>query len=228
LGQGSIPARNFVWQHAIDEGHQRHWILDDNIRRFYRLHENKKYTVTTTATFEALEDFVDRYENVPMAGMNYELLILAKNKVRPITWNTRVYSCILLDNKNPLWWRGRYNEDTDLSLRYLKAGNCTALFNAFLCQKIATMTCKGGNTDELYKQDAEFDGRLEMARHLQRQHPDVCKVSRKWGRWQHHVDYRPFKDNPLVRKRDVQIPEGVDNRGMRLVDKTLDKGQGQD
>jgi hypothetical protein len=149
LGQGSIPARNFVWQHAIDEGHQRHWILDDNIRRFYRLHENKKYTVTTTATFEALEDFVDRYENVPMAGMNYELLILAKNKVRPITWNTRVYSCILLDNKNPLWWRGRYNEDTDLSLRYLKAGNCTALFNAFLCQKIATMTCKGGNTDEL-------------------------------------------------------------------------------
>jgi hypothetical protein len=79
-----------------------------------------------------------------------------------------------------------------------------------------------------YKQDAEFDGRLEMARHLQRQHPDVCKVSRKWGRWQHHVDYRPFKDNPLVRKRDVQIPEGVDNRGMRLVDKTLDKGQGQD
>jgi hypothetical protein len=227
LGQGSIPARNFVWQHSIDEGHQRHWILDDNIRRFYRLHENKKYAVTTTATFEALEDFVDRYENVPMAGMNYELLIMAKNKVKPITWNTRIYSCILLSNHNPLWWRGRYNEDTDLSLRYLKDKQCTALFNAFLCEKIATMTLKGGNTDELYKQDAQFDGRLEMARHLQQQHPDVCRVSRKWGRWQHHVDYRPFKDNVLVRKRDIQIPAGSDNRGMKLVNKHLDINQEQ-
>lgn len=31
LGQGSIPARNWVWEHAIGEGHERHWILDDNI-----------------------------------------------------------------------------------------------------------------------------------------------------------------------------------------------------
>src|SRR5581483_7814808 len=29
LGQGSIPARNWVWKHSICEGHQRHWILDD-------------------------------------------------------------------------------------------------------------------------------------------------------------------------------------------------------
>ena len=28
LGQGSIPARNWVWEHSIQEGHQRHWILD--------------------------------------------------------------------------------------------------------------------------------------------------------------------------------------------------------
>src|SRR5688572_33095704 len=51
-------------------------------------------------------------------------------------------------------------------------------------------TVKGGNTDELYRQDATFDGRLAMARSLQLQHPDVTKVVRKWGRWQHHVDYR--------------------------------------
>ena len=24
---GSIPARNFVWEHSIKEGHKRHWIL---------------------------------------------------------------------------------------------------------------------------------------------------------------------------------------------------------
>ena len=37
LGQGSIPARNWVWDHATEEGHRRHWILDDNIRWFDEL-----------------------------------------------------------------------------------------------------------------------------------------------------------------------------------------------
>ena len=32
--QGGIPARNFVWEHSINEGHERHWILDDNIEQF--------------------------------------------------------------------------------------------------------------------------------------------------------------------------------------------------
>ncbi len=56
---------------------------------------------------------------------------------------------------------------------------------------------KGGNTDELYKQTPEFDGRWEMAKSLVMQHPDVTKITRKWGRWQHQVDYRPFKGNKL-------------------------------
>lgn len=57
---------------------------------------------------------------------------------------------------------------------------------------------KGGNTDELYKQTGGFDGRLAMAQSLQRQHTDVTKVVRKWDRWQHQVDYRPFKGNKLI------------------------------
>ena len=36
------------------------------------------------------------------------------------------------------------------------------------------------------------------------------------GRWQHHVDYRPFKGNKLIRKSGVVIPEGVNNYGMVL------------
>jgi hypothetical protein len=216
LGQGSIPARNWVWQHSIDEGHRRHWILDDNIRRFYRLHQNKKYAFTDPVVFRVIEEFVDRYVNLPMAGMNYELLAPAKNKANPITWNTRIYSCILLSNRAPLWWRGRYNEDTDLSLRYLKGGACTALFNAFLCDKVATLSMKGGNTDELYRQASDFDGRLEMARSLQHQHPDVVKITRKWNRWQHHVDYRPFRGNKLIRRPGLVIPDGVNEYGMRL------------
>ncbi|MCP6324563.1 hypothetical protein NL453_29480, partial [Klebsiella pneumoniae] len=56
---GSIPARNFVWEHSISEGHKRHWILDDNIRDFYRSHKNTRLIVRSTAPFRVCEDFTD-------------------------------------------------------------------------------------------------------------------------------------------------------------------------
>jgi hypothetical protein len=207
-----------VWEHSISEAHARHWILDDNIRLFYRFNNNLKVPVGDGAIFRAAEDYTDRFANVPMSGMNYDYFAKRKfgSRVPPFYLNTRVYSCILLSNQIPHRWRGRYNEDTDLSLRILKDGYCTILYNAFLAAKITTMTMKGGNTDELYKQDAAFDGRLEMARSLQRQHPDVTKVVWKWGRWQHQVDYRPFAANRLILRKDAVITPGVDDYGMVL------------
>jgi hypothetical protein len=216
LGQGSIPARNWVWDHAKSEGHKRHWILDDNIEGFYRYNGNAKRLVLTGAMFKAAEDFTDRYVNVPLSGFQYESLIPRRSKRPPFTLNTRVYSCILIDNACPHRWRGRYNEDTDLSLRVLKDGDCTILFNAFLANKAVTMRYRGGNTEQLYVLTDGRDGRLEMARSLQRQHPDVVKIVRKWGRWQHQVDYRPFRGNKLIRRPGIEVPEGVDNYGMRL------------
>lgn len=78
------------------------------------------------------------------------------------------------------------------------------------------MTCKGGNTEALYKLDGKEDGRLLMAQSLADQHPDVCKITRKWGRWQHQVDYRSFKKNKLRLKDGVSVKDVVDNYGMVL------------
>jgi hypothetical protein len=219
LGQGSIPARNWVWEHSITEGHERHWIMDDNIKHFQRENHAIRIYVKDGTMFKAMEDFVDRYENIALAGPDYVFMgdrsLEASNK-KPFLQNTRIYSCILILNRLQYRWRGRYNEDTDLSLRVLKDGWCTIQFRAFLQGKSATMTCKGGNTDELYRQDDKFDGRLEMAKSLQRQHPDVTKITRKWGRWQHQVDYRGFKKNKLIRKENVIIQSGINNYGMVL------------
>lgn len=217
LGQGSIPARNWVWEHAISTGAERHWILDDNIAWFARLHQNKKIRVDNGVCFKVVEDFINRYVNIAMAGLQYEMFVPAIKKWPVYLLNTRIYSCILLRNDLPYRWRGRYNEDTDLSLRILKDGWCTFLLQAFVAKKMATMTQKGGNTEELYKLNGQADGRLLMAQSLQQQHPDVVTITRKWGRWQHQVDYRPFKKNKLIRKPGVEIPQGVNNYGMRLV-----------
>jgi len=226
LGQGSIPARNWVWEHSISKGAERHWILDDNIRAFRRLHNNKRIKILTPTFFRVMEDFIDRYENVALAGPDYTFMG-RKQPMRkwnkPFILNTRIYSCILIKNDLPYRWRGRYNEDTDLSLRALKDGWCTILFYIFTQDKTQTMTMKGGNTDELYKRDEKFDGRLEMARSLQRQHPDVTKISWKWGRWQHQVDYRPFKHNKLKKRKGVKILKGVNDYGMTFAKKAGSK-----
>ena len=212
LGQGSIPARNWVWEHAKSTGAKRHWILDDNLSRFHRLNNNRHRPVDSQATFIAAEDFVDRYENIALAGFNYISLTKQSDRLPAFYLNTRIYSCILIKNDLPYRWRGKYNEDTDLSLRALKDGYCTILFNAFCVDKKATMTMTGGNMDELYKDD----GRLKMAESLVEQHPDVASISWKFNRWQHHVNYKPFKKNKLIRKEGISIPEGINNYGMIL------------
>lgn len=217
LGQGSIPARNWVWDYATKEGYTRHWIVDDNIDGFFRFNKNLKVPVGDGTIFRAMEDFTDRYENVPMSGPNYFMFVPRKSgDIKPFTSNTRVYSCILLSNKVPHRWRGRYNEDTDLSIRFLKDGYSTILFNAFLAMKSTTLTMKGGNTDELYKKNDSFDGRLEMARSLLEQHPDIVKITRKWDRWQHHVDYSSFKNNKLILKTDLNLSSEINNYNMIL------------
>ena len=55
-----------------------------------------------------------------------------------------------------------------------------------------------------------------MAESLREQHPDIVKVTRKWGRWQHHVDYSGFERNQLKLKKGVVIPKGFNNYGMVL------------
>lgn len=223
LNQGSIPARNWVWEYSIQNGEKKHWILDDNIDGFVRLNRNSKILVASGTIFRAAEDFVNRYENVALAGFNYRFLSKQRQELTPFILNTRIYSCILIKNDIPHRWRGIYNEDTDLSLRVMKDGYCTILFQCFLCNKSATMTIKGGNTEALYQED----GRLKMAQSLKEQHPDVTEITWKFGRWQHQVDYSVFKKNQLIKKSDLIIEDGINNYGMVLttVDEIGESGE---
>ncbi|HGY4714793.1 hypothetical protein ORL88_12275 [Klebsiella oxytoca] len=209
---GPGAARNFVWDHSIAGGYPWHWVMDDNIRAFYRLHKNKRLRVGDGTIFRCMEDFVLRYENVAMAGPNYYMFAPDRQKCPPFITNTRIYSCNLIRNDSPFRWRGRYNEDTDLSLRMLKAGWCTIQFNAFLQNKVATQKIKGGNTAEFYAQEGTYNkSRMQVE-----MHPDVSRMVFKFGRVHHHVDYSRFKSLRLRLRSDIQITDGADNYGMVL------------
>lgn len=213
LGQGGIPARNFVMEHSIAEGHKRHWILDDNIRAFRRYNNDKKYLVTSGTIFKCAEDFVERYENVGLAGFQYSSFMAYNRQKKPFTLNCRIYSCLLVNNAIGMKWEGLYNEDSDLSIRCLKAGWATILFNAFLQDKTATMTMKGGNTDLLYNTG---DNRKEFAESLKRKHPDCVDVIWRFGRWHHLIQYNKINRQPLIRKEGIEIANGINNYGMIL------------
>lgn len=215
LGQGSIPVRNFVWEHSIKNGHSKHWVLDDNIEGFHRLNRNNKPKLQSSVFFKVMEDFTDRYDNVAISGPNYYSFCKTTDKIPAYYLNTRVYSCILIDNKLDIRWRGKYNEDTDLCIRVLKMGLCTILFNAFLIGKVTTQRMKGGNTDDVY---ADTNNRLEFAESLQKQHPDVVKVTWKFNRWHHQVNYKPFKINKLIRKKGLVLNNTINEYGMKLVE----------
>jgi len=212
LGQGSIPARNWIWEHAIQSGSRRHWILDDNIGSFRRMNRNAQIKVSSGTIFKIAEEFVDRYDNIALSGFQYDFFLPSKYWFPPLLFNTRIYSCILVNNELPHRWRGRYNEDTDLSLRVLKDGWCTVLFNAFIQEKKESMAMAGENTDELYA----GDGRKLMAESLRDQHPDVVTVTKKYGRWQHSVNYRSFRKKNKLRLIGER-PTGVNEYGMVVV-----------
>ena len=201
LGQGSIPARNWIWDHASASGVSRHWIIDDNVNGFARLNFNRRIPVRSSAIFRCVEDFTDRFTNVAFSGLNYRNFAPDRSPtIAPFRLNTRIYSITLINNALPYRWRGRYNEDTDICLRALKDGWCTILFNAFLGNKLGTMRLRGGNTDNVYNTG---DSRLAFAESLQQQHPDVVDVVWKFDRWHHSVNYDMFKRNKLQYKSDV-------------------------
>ena len=211
-GDGPGRARNWCWDHSISIGAKKHWVLDDNISDFYRLHKNQRIRVESGAIFRAAEDFVDRFENVPISGFQYRFFIAPNSKYPPFVTNTRIYSCLLIENTCKHRWRGRYNEDTDICLRVLKDGDCTIQFNAFLQGKAATQTVKGGNTEEFYHKEGTQDktqwrdgtlnpeGTINKSKMLADMHPDVAKVVWRYGRWHHYVDYNIFKNNVYVIK----------------------------
>lgn len=210
---GPGPARNFAWDHSMQNGYDWHWVLDDNIEHFHRFNNNLKIICTNGTPFYICEDFVLRYSNIGQSGLNYSIFCPAREGRPPYKLNTRIYSCLLIRNDTGYRWRGRYNEDTDLSLRMMKDGWCTVQFNAFLQAKRATQTVKGGNSVEFYDEE----GTLNKSKMLEEMHPDVAKVAWKFGRWHHDVNYKPFADMKLRKKPNLFISPDINNYGLKRI-----------
>jgi len=213
--RGLVFARNWIWDYAEEMGVARHWQIDDNIRGFVRRVRRRRIPISSSIAIRVLEDFVDRYENVALAGFNYTMFIPNNAKVPPFFVNRHVYSTMLIETWRDMRFRGPANEDVDLGLQVIARGLCTVAFNIFTAKKVATMTIGGGQTDKAYG----GDGRLFMARVLERSWPGVVWTGRRYHRPQHYVAdaWKKF-DTPLKLREGVDLKkmERVDEYGMEL------------
>ena len=210
-----LGARNWIRDHAEAEGHARHWQLDDNIRNWARSVRGHRVPCNSSVALRVCEEFTDRYTNIGVSGLNYRGFVSPSTRT-PFYVNCHVYSISLINHAMPCRWRLVYNDDTDLCLQALAAGWCTVALNVFMADKVPTMIVSGGNTDQLYR----GDGRLRMARSLERQWPHVVSVDRRWDRPQHVVRgaWRGF-DTKLIRRDDLDwsaFPE-TDELGVEIV-----------
>ena len=226
LNQGGIPSRQFVLSHSKANGDYRHWILDDNMDGFYYNYYNVCVPIDGEDAFRIVEEYTDRYTNIYLSGHNYKCFSIGSHTEKGcITTNTRVYSCILIrnditdlkDKDGNLNWRNKYNEDTDLSLRVLKLGFPTFICNVINVDKKQSLSCKGGNTDTIYKGDFG----VEKSKALLLLHPDVVKLTENKfnsnGKVLHHdVDYPKHFGNIKFIKKEI-TPVYISQ--IKLVDK---------
>jgi len=202
LGVGSYPARNYCWEHSIKQGYERHWLFDDNIRKIQRLNKGKRIECKSQIALIAIEEFTDRYENLYISGMDYYKFVMGTYP-KPFTLNAHVYSALLIKNDMKYRWRLKYNEDVDLCLQVLNDGYCTALFKAFMVDKVSTTAgMKGGNQTELYdnNNNEKFWIKSKM---LQDLWPQFVEVKMKFKRPHHHVNWKKHFKQGLIRRTDI-------------------------
>lgn len=214
--RGLIFARNWIRDLSIARGDERHWQIDDNVSGVWRFYKGLRLYCEGGPAIRACEDFTDRYSNVGLSGLNY--VMFASEARKPFVVNVHVYSFTLFNNALPYRFREPANEDVDMCLQVLSAGWCTIQFNAFLAQKLETMIVRGGQTDAAYR----GDGRLFMARALERKWPGIVTTARRFGRPQHVVKnaWRHF-DTPLKLKEGIDLSTltPADEYGLSLVAK---------
>jgi hypothetical protein len=199
LKQGSKTVRNYVLNHSKKYNHKKHWVLDDNINGFFRFNQNHLIRYEDGSFFTILEKLTDNFKNVFISGPEYSNYIQTVALNKPFVRITRVFSCILIDNKitdllnNDNVWRLKYNEDVDLCLQVLQKQKSCLLFLPFVINKCSTGSTKGGNQN-IYKNHTNEGYKLKyQCLKDQWQHINNLVKPKQLKRGLHHnVDYKHF------------------------------------
>jgi hypothetical protein len=196
--QGGYKQRQKCITDATNKGFSKCWILDDNINGWV-YNNNGSHKITNGLCFSLLEDFMDNIkEPVGILSHNYTFDIRINQLMPPFNVNKKNYSSLLLNidllNKNNIKWRLKYNEDVDLTLQCLSKKIYTVGTNFFSCNKLPTLSCKGGNTTSIYDQGKKFNNKFDLLfntwKNTSFKNEITKTIKHKDNRTHHSVNYK--------------------------------------
>lgn len=158
---------------------------------FYRCsHILERYGFSFTKFMKCLEDLMLKARNPGFLGLEKFGLVFNL----PVSWRmgTRLYSFYLTNNKNQINHYGQHNNDVITSLGMSKAGYVNMLFEGIYYNSGPTQA--GGGLTETYK---KF-GTLDKGKVLVNAMPDCSKISYKYNRIHHTVNYNKYNQQRLV------------------------------
>jgi hypothetical protein len=123
----SVRQRSFIVDYCNENGINSHWDMDDNIFQFSYHNRLQDKKIISKVPLHYIEYIHDKY-NFSMSGFSEfgKNLPVRSQETREKNMFSRVFSCMLINNKNlkekGLNFIGKYNEDLVLNLNCLTNG----------------------------------------------------------------------------------------------------------
>jgi len=151
---GSSLMRNYILDYfGKMKLSEKVWMLDDNIKGYYRFFQGKKNLIESSQIFTSIEKYVERYDNVGVVSHNFNPFITENDDRCCIVKNCKCYSSLLISVRDDIYFDYKYEEDNIVSMLYLSKGLCNLSFNHILYDKDTSGANKGGNQVNLYNGD---------------------------------------------------------------------------
>ena len=126
---GGTPGRNFILDWGLSNGHERVWMLDDNIKEYLRLYQGLKYPIKSPVIFTHIEDYISRYDNVGAVSHNLHSQVRQGDFRTCIVKNDKSYSSMCLPTNPDVRFRYKHQEDNLMSIEFIEKGYCNLCFN---------------------------------------------------------------------------------------------------
>jgi hypothetical protein len=204
---GPANVRNFCWDHAEQNGHEFHWVLDDNLVGFDQLIDGKRKRVPARNVLSIIEQTVDLFDNVAAASPSNTIWMPLQADKAPLTYNRTIASAMLQNNRTGIRFRPDTVFDADQTLRLLESGWSTLMFTHLAYAKTTTGKMTGGMTET----DYQGHGRHKLMERLADDWPGVYRIRfTKDGRPQMGApNLRKYRQHPNPRKTSPKATPDV-------------------